>query len=716
MEAADKELTVRSLGFKDEPESQPSFDFADYPVNFSPMTHLSAIFHGREEVMKQLDEALEGPSDKLRSVLIHGLGGVGKTQTALNYARINADKYDAIFWIRSETTLSINHSIRNIARGLKLPGSMREDGNDEQNLMAFQSWLRTQAARKSGRKWLMIFDNVENIEDIGSKYVPTTGGSAIITSRYPDTALPTSSEILLKPFSKEDSIKVLRDLMTNATSQIRSHEDDSALKVLANKVDGLPLGLRVIAGLMNVNSRKNMTVSKFLNIYEEGANELMKNSDRIVEYEGDSTRRVGAEHVLNKIWHMSFTQLENKDERKDEARVLLGILSLLGPDGLPQSLFGPDMAAANSDSELHLICDEDGLGLHAAIATLSQMALANLDGPTITIHRLIQDAYVQYLLDGERKALEDAFSSAITVLQQRFPHQVNGRPMHGEWEKCRELVEHTKWLADHYSQLRSILTSFPVKQDLAELLKHCAWYLFEMADHRTALHMLEIAQDACAEKRSELYAHLLNTIGCCSFELNDLQRCRQSWEEALDIRQFWEKQNVPGAKEELANQFNNFGNLESAEGMYESALDLFEKARKIRVKLGTDAIVPLAVTYMTTGRAYFLKGMYLEAWNNYQKAEEIFMEILGRESHFMAHEFLEKALTISELREAIGDTARVLRKKADILSSGTEDDKQQSNLLLVRVEHMLIDQMGIVFNSEHESEDEWDSWVCPYWR
>lgn len=126
-----------------------SDDLADYPVNLLPMAHLSAVFQGREEVISRIDEALEGPDNKLRSVLIHGLGGVGKTQTALNFAYRNASKYDAIFWVRSETTLSINASMSNIARSLKLPGSMREDGNDELNFLMVQSWFRTQAARKN---------------------------------------------------------------------------------------------------------------------------------------------------------------------------------------------------------------------------------------------------------------------------------------------------------------------------------------------------------------------------------------------------------------------------------------------------------------------------------------------------------------------------------------------------------------------------------------
>lgn len=357
-----------------------SDDLADYPVNLLPMAHLSAVFQGREEVLSRIDHALEGSDTKLRSVLIHGLGGVGKTQTALNYAHQNASKYDAIFWVRSETTLSINASMSNIARSLKLPGSMREDGNDELNFLMVQSWFRTQAARKkgwfcsrfwrsincawhtnifTGRKWLLIFDNVENIEDIDCKYVPTTGGAVIITSRRADNVLPTSSEVSLKPFPVEPATKVLLDSMKYSASQVLNEEDREALKALVTKVDGLPIGLRVIAGLMNVNARKNTTASKFLKMYNKGAVKLMKTSGRIIDYEGDSTRRVGSEHVLNRIWFLSFEQLDKSGEEKGEARILLGILALLCPDGVPKALFGTEAMDNDAPHELLLVCEDE---------------------------------------------------------------------------------------------------------------------------------------------------------------------------------------------------------------------------------------------------------------------------------------------------------------------------------------------------------------------
>lgn len=78
--------------------------------------------------------------------------------------------------------------------------------------------------------------------------------------------------------------------------------------------------------------------------------------------------------------------------------------------------------------------------------------------------------------------------------------------------------------------------------------------------------------------------------------------------------------------------------------------------------------------------------------------------------------YLNKGLTIAELREAAGDIARLLRKKAAILSEGSRDDQQMAQLLIVQAESILAGQVGLVVSMEDETEDEWNNWVCPYWR
>ncbi|KAI1110909.1 hypothetical protein F5Y14DRAFT_335750 [Nemania sp. NC0429] len=751
-----------------------SDELVAYPIHLLPSTHHAAVFHGRNDTLASINSHLDRGGDNLRSVLVHGIGGVGKTQTALQYAHRNASKYDAIFWIQSETYLSINASIKKIARGLKLPGSV-SDGADEQNLAAFQSWQ--QAAKRNGRQWLIIFDNVEKLEEIFPNYVPITSGSIIITSRYPDCGLQKSFPLALKPFEVNDGAQLLKQYLKYPSTQLVDEvEDEKALKSLSERVDGLPLGLRAIAALMN--ARKSTTASKFMSLYDKGSRSLFKNSARVVEYHPDTSRVIGKEHVLDRIWHMSFGLLENQGELGDlpKPRLLLGVCALLCPDGIPLSLFGQ---ASSHGSVTDRVSSPfgDEIDLDSAIVTLTQMALIDCDNSRITIHRLVQDAYIHYHLDSQRyDQLEKAVTASVSILFQSFPRQINGRPMHNDWEQCNSLIQHAKWLADRCAEIRSIISTFRPPPDTTELLKSCAWYLFEMADHRTAIHVLEIAKELCMDQKSELYAHLLNTNGCCAFELNDLITCRQDWEKALAIREIWAKRGVPGAEEELANQLNNFGNLESGEGKYDSALGFFDRAMKIRLKLGKEAIVPLGVSHMTTGRAYFLKGMHDEALQHYEKAEKIFQDQYGMKGHFMAHlnyaygnlnyargetenakrfyvlaqkileedtpyhlllaacnykiacleaaenkrdaalGALEKALAIAEFRDASGDTARILKKKAAILSKGGEEDQERAQILTADAEKVLAKERNLVMSLEDDGEDEWNLWVCPYWR
>jgi hypothetical protein len=127
-----------------------SGDTTDFPLNTLPYPEYRG-FYGREDILKQLDAALVPvqSSRGIQSVLLHGLGGVGKSQTALAFAHRNSSSFDAIFWIRSETETSVKDSFTNIALALHIAAE-RGEGHDEENLWYFQAWLRKQAADKLG--------------------------------------------------------------------------------------------------------------------------------------------------------------------------------------------------------------------------------------------------------------------------------------------------------------------------------------------------------------------------------------------------------------------------------------------------------------------------------------------------------------------------------------------------------------------------------------
>ena len=119
-------------------------------------------------------------------------------------------------------------------------------------------------------------------------------------------------------------------------------------------------------------------------------------------------------------------------------------------------------------------------------------------------------------------------------------------------------------------------------------------------------------------------------------ELNDIAKAKEANGIGLRIRKSLYDEDPTSIEQEYANSLNNMGNIESAEGRLDEALAYFTKAETIRVPLGEEVIVPLALTHLTTGRALFLQGHYEKARHRFEKAGEMFERKFGRDSHFMA--------------------------------------------------------------------------------
>jgi hypothetical protein len=175
----------------------------------------------------------------------------------------------------------------------------------------------------------MVFDNCEDIEDI-AKYLPTTAGSVVITSRHPAVKLDDSLLIELKPFEKEDSIKLFKQLATwNLVEKHRS-QDEEALSPLLQTVSGLPLGIKALAALMNARQKSAVD---FLPFYSKHSNNLMKDAGRVTDYDKSKLRKVG-DHVLYSVFQISFNSLQ------DESNTFIGILACISAEDIPIEMFG----------------------------------------------------------------------------------------------------------------------------------------------------------------------------------------------------------------------------------------------------------------------------------------------------------------------------------------------------------------------------------------
>jgi hypothetical protein len=138
------------------------------------------FFTGRDKMLDDLHAALckKTAAAITQPQAVHGLGGVGKTQLAIEYARKHCANYDAMLWVRADSLSELHASLANLVDVLKLPEVLARE--QEVKVQAVIGWLC------SNQRWLLILDNADTNEAQAAiqKFLPTDlRGHVIVTSR-----------------------------------------------------------------------------------------------------------------------------------------------------------------------------------------------------------------------------------------------------------------------------------------------------------------------------------------------------------------------------------------------------------------------------------------------------------------------------------------------------------------------------------------------------
>lgn len=177
----------------DPPITQPSI--LGLSFNDAPILDVS-LFVGRTADLAFLQDALLPlPSANFpqRIAIISGLGGMGKTQLAIAFARQNKDSFTTIVWLDAKSEATLQQSISKFMSRFEPKSTGRDDstqGRDgQQQLLEFKSWLST----TENKKWLLIFDNHDNPKitsnshpdayDVKQYFPHSAQGSILITTR-----------------------------------------------------------------------------------------------------------------------------------------------------------------------------------------------------------------------------------------------------------------------------------------------------------------------------------------------------------------------------------------------------------------------------------------------------------------------------------------------------------------------------------------------------
>lgn len=197
-------------------------------------------FTGRQEELVRIDEALHGGRSSVseqRVMVLYGLGGIGKTQLATQYAYAYENSYTSVWWVNANTTATLSQDFFKIAQSLVMyyaqahasigqtpdytwiatmlgmspnlinhAGILTPSADIGPVVAAVKAWM----ANKDNQKWLLIVDNYDDLDDVQiADYLPHSSGSVIITSRAQDSRrLGTGIEI--EGVQLEDGIEILR--------------------------------------------------------------------------------------------------------------------------------------------------------------------------------------------------------------------------------------------------------------------------------------------------------------------------------------------------------------------------------------------------------------------------------------------------------------------------------------------------------------------------
>lgn len=328
-------------------------------------------FTGRERLLRAIRDAFTDNGPSPATVVLHGLGGVGKTQLAAEYAHRFGAAYDLVCWLNCDQLSLARSSLAGLAPALALRVSRNTDPADQ-----VLDALRT---GRPFRRWLLVCDNAEDPVGVGA-LIPPGPGHVLITSRT-RRWVGARRRLEVSVFERPDSIEFLR----RRAPGLASVDADR----LAEALGDMPLALEH-AGVWQ-EADTGTSVDRYLELLQSRPGPLLAEGD-IRSYPRPVAR----------AWTLSLERLR---EQTPLAADLAELCAFLGPEPISLSLFaGPGLGRLDTPEDQRL---RDEIKLSAAVGALADYALVRVDAAngSLQMHRIVQAVIRDELPDEQRLAL-----------------------------------------------------------------------------------------------------------------------------------------------------------------------------------------------------------------------------------------------------------------------------------------------------------------------
>jgi tetratricopeptide (TPR) repeat protein len=506
-----------------------------------PLASLGDLFKGRENTLDELRASLG--STKGAAVLfraLHGLGGIGKTRLAIEYAWAREADYSALLFVRAQNPAALNANLAALAGASVLDLAEKEAREDVAKIEAVLRWLGDNPL------WLMILDNVDDpdaVKAVTGLMPRLKGGHVIVTARaanFPATIRKLELDVL----GEDTATQFL--LERTADDRLRANDDYARAKMLARELGGLALGLEQ-AGAQIATDR--IGFARYLKLWNENREKALGWYDPTL---------TGSERTLATTWTTSFARLE------PESRRLLDRLAMLAPDPIPDSLLDVAVPGEAADYDVQKACS--GLFAYSLIARAKGKEGM---GHGIVIHRLVQD-FTRRTMSEERRT--EALREALGWVNALFTG--DSRDVR-TWPVLDPLAPHALAVAQEADQAKITEPTTLLFSRLAGLFYAKARYADAEALCRRALAISEVS---LGQDHPDVAVDLTN-LALVLRETNHLAEAELLLRRALAIFEASYGADHPGMAvglKSLGSLLRNTNRLAEAEPLLRRALAIFE--------------------------------------------------------------------------------------------------------------------------------------------
>jgi tetratricopeptide (TPR) repeat protein len=529
----------------------------DVPPIWGNVPPRNPNFTGRAELLAWLRERLTaGGATAVLPSALHGMGGIGKTQMAVEYIYQHLHDYDVIWWIQATQPAQIRAGLTELAQRLRLPGS--SEANTA--VPAVQEALRV---GKPFRRWLLVFDSAENPETV-RPFFPTNGpGEILITSRNPAWA-GTARPLEVTVFTREESKELLRR---------RGPEiDDEEADRLADALGDLPLAIEQAA---TWRAETGMPVGEYLRLFDEKVAEIL-----------DTSAPADYEVSVAAAWNVSFDELRT---RNPAAHQLLLVCAFFAPEPISRSLF-TGVRGVSIAPELDKAL-RDPMRLGRAIRDIYRYGLAKIDyrHDTLQLHRLVQWVLSNRMTPQRRAEMGHGAHLLLANFDPNDPIPPK------QWPRYQDVLPHAyaaKVIECDDSWVRNLVVNLMT-------------FLYYWGDHEEAAKLARQAVDVWSEKLGEADPQTLQAAQKLGFYLRTLGRYAEA--ATLNQRTVELHRQVSGENSEetviaelaVATDLKGRGDFIAAldlnEQIYQKAKGLFGDDDPVTLQAGHNLLVSLGL-------------------------------------------------------------------------------------------------------------------------